>query len=127
MNCEEPKEEFIVSPQDNKYQCKYCDYKTNSTVSFNQHNSNLGRRVPRCMSKVGNLAFMAKDPLKLDDTSKIQKSREIALAPIVIKKEPIDTDTVSIKTEVDDDFGGFANEFEFVDPNLEIKKEENYV
>ena len=23
-----------------KYQCKYCDYKSNSTVSFNQHNSN---------------------------------------------------------------------------------------
>ena len=23
-----------------KYQCKYCDYKSNSTVSFNQHNAN---------------------------------------------------------------------------------------
>ena len=63
------------------------------------------------------------DPL---DTSKIQKSREIALAPIFIKEEPIDIDSVTIKTEVDDDenFGSTnTNEFQFVDTNLKIEKE----
>ena len=63
------------------------------------------------------------DPL---DTSKIQKSREIALAPIFIKEEPIDIESVTIKTEVDDDenFGSTnTNEFQFVDTNLKIEKE----
>ena len=72
------------------------------------------------------------DPLEFNDPkiqksrendSKIQKSSEIALTPIVIKEEPIDYDTItSIKTEIDDNFG-----FEFVDPNLEIKKEDKDV
>ena len=57
---------------------------------------------------------------------KNQKSREIALAPIFIKEEPIDIDSVTIKTEVDDDenFGSTnTNEFQFVDTNLKIEKE----
>ena len=64
------------------------------------------------------------DPL---DISKIQKSREIALASIFIKEEPIDIDSVTIKTEVDDDenFGSTDTtyEFQFVDTNLKIEKE----
>ena len=64
------------------------------------------------------------DPLQFDDpldTSKIQKSREI-----FIKEEPIDIESVNIKTEVDDDenFGSAnTNEFQFVDTNLKIENE----
>ena len=63
------------------------------------------------------------DPL---DTSKIQKSREIALTTIFIKEELTDIDSVTIKTEVDDDenFGSTnTNEFQFVNTNLKIEKE----
>ena len=72
------------------------------------------------MSKSGliNLRKLSQDQIESpNNTQKGQKATDIII-------EPIGNDTVTIKTEIDDNFGSTNNEFEFVDPNLEIKKEE---